>query len=59
MVCLARQDAFSQMMPLAAHPEAKYGLALRLRTLCRPSTLGTAGGSYGTVKRRSEATLRE
>ena len=35
MVCLARQAAFSQMMPLAAHPRAKHGLALRLRTLCR------------------------
>ena len=43
MVCLARQDAFSQMMPLAAHPEAKYGLALRLRTLCRGALrLGSA-----------------
>ena len=35
MVCLARQADFSEMMSLAAHPEAKYGLALRLRTLCR------------------------
>ena len=35
MACLARQAAFSQMMPLAAHPRAKHGLALRLRTLCR------------------------
>ena len=26
---------FSEMMSLAAHPEAKYSLALRLRTLCR------------------------
>ena len=43
MVCLARQAAFSQMMPLAAHPEAKYGLALRLRTLCRGALrLGSA-----------------
>ena len=43
MVCLARQAAFSQMMPLAAHPEAKHGLALRLRTLCRGALrLGSA-----------------
>ena len=35
MVCLARQADFSEMMSLAAHPEAKHGLALRLRTLCR------------------------
>ena len=35
MVCLACQAIFSEMMPLVAHPEAKYGLALRLRTLCR------------------------
>ena len=35
IVCLARQAEFSEMMPLVAHPEAKYGLALRLRTLCR------------------------
>ena len=31
------------MMPLAAHPEAKHGLALRLRTLCRGALrLGSA-----------------
>ena len=43
MKCLARQAAFSQMMPLAAHPEAKHGLALRLRTLCRGALrLGSA-----------------
>ena len=35
IVCLARQADFSEMMSLAAHPEAKHGLALRLRTLCR------------------------
>ena len=35
IVCLARQKDFSEMMSLVAHPEAKYGLALRLRTLCR------------------------
>ena len=35
MVCLAREADFSEMMSLAAHPEAKHGLALRLRTLCR------------------------
>ena len=35
MVCLARQAAFSEMMPLITHPVAKHGLALRVRTLCR------------------------
>ena len=35
MVCLARQAAFSEMMPLVTHPVAKHGLALRVRTLCR------------------------
>ena len=35
IVCLAHQADFSEMMSLVAHPEAKYGLALRLRTLCR------------------------
>ena len=43
MVCLARQAAFSQMMPLAVHPRAKHSLALRLRTLCRRALrLGSA-----------------
>ena len=43
MVCLARQADFSEMMSLAAHPEAKHGLALRLRTLCRRALpLGSA-----------------
>ena len=46
MVCLARQAAFSAMMPwpiCTAHPEAKHGLALRLRTLCRQALrLGSA-----------------
>ena len=35
IVCLSHQADFSEMMSLVAHPEAKYGLALRLRTLCR------------------------
>ena len=35
MVTLAHQTDFSEMMSLAVHPEAKHGLALRLRTLCR------------------------
>ena len=35
IVCLAHQADFSEMMSLVAHPEAKYGIALRLRTLCR------------------------
>ena len=43
MVCLAREADFSEMMSLAAHPEAKHGLALRLRTLCRRALpLGSA-----------------
>ena len=43
MACLARQAAFSEMMSLTAHPEARYGLALRLRTLCRQALpLGSA-----------------
>ena len=43
MVCLTRQAAFSAMMSLAAHPRAKHGLALRLRTLCRRALrLGSA-----------------
>ncbi|MDA8583902.1 hypothetical protein N9L68_06695 [bacterium] len=43
MVCLARRAAFSEMMSLAAHPEAKHGFALRLRTLCgRALNLGSA-----------------
>ena len=32
---LSRQEAFVEMMPLAVDPRAKYGTALRLRTLCR------------------------
>ena len=68
MVCLARQAAFSEMMSLAAHPEAKHGLAWPcdcelcvggLSFWARSSTLGFAGGCYGTVNRRSEATLRD
>ena len=35
IVCLSHQADFSEMMSLVAHPDAKYGLALRLRTLCR------------------------
>ena len=46
MACLARQAAFSAMMPwpvCTAHPEAKHGLALRLRTRCRRALrLGSA-----------------
>ena len=43
MVCLAREAAFSQIMPLMIHPIAKHGLALRLRTLCRRALrLGSA-----------------
>ena len=43
MVCLARQAAFSEMMPLVTHPVAKHGLALRVRTLCRGALrLGSA-----------------
>ena len=43
MVCLARQAAFSEMISMTAHPEAKYGLALRLRTVCRQAfPLGSA-----------------
>ena len=35
MISLAREAAFSQIMPLAVHPTAKHGLALGLRTLRR------------------------
>ena len=50
MVCLAREAAFSAMLPWSvcadrptACPEAKHGLALRLRTLCRQALrLGSA-----------------
>ena len=43
IVCLSHQADFSDMMSLVAHLEAKYGLALRLRTLCRRALpLGSA-----------------
>ena len=43
MVCLALEARFSEIMPLAVHPKAKYGLALQLRTLCRRALrLGSA-----------------
>ena len=34
LICMARLDAFSQMLPLAAHPTSKHATALRLRALC-------------------------
>ena len=43
LISLAREAAFSQIMPLAVHPRAKHGVALRLRTLCRRALrLGSA-----------------
>ena len=35
MVCLVREADFSGIIPLVAHPKAKYDFALRLRTFCR------------------------
>ena len=35
MVCLDNQDVFSRRVSLAAHPRAKFSLALRLRAMCR------------------------